>query len=66
MIDNHVTGYVYDFDEPDKLEDTIITSLENHGNHLKMRMACIEKAHEYSVENAKDILSKCLITELAP
>lgn len=48
MISDKITGYVYNFDEPQKLVDLIIYSIEHYKESIDMRLNCLNKAKEYS------------------
>lgn len=48
ILQHKVTGYIYDFDKPDKLKDTIIYAVEHVEETVRMKKACIERAYDYS------------------
>ncbi|MBQ6999069.1 MAG: glycosyltransferase [Clostridia bacterium] len=50
MITDNVTGYVYNFDEPEKLVDKIIYSIDNVEHTMKMKKNCLESSYQYSEE----------------
>ena len=50
MIDDRITGYVYDFNKPDELVNKIRYAITNEDKTLIMKENCIKKAQEYSEE----------------
>lgn len=56
MIENGVTGYIYEFEKPEKLEECILNAMLEEGNNLEMKKACIRKAEEYLPEKAQQII----------
>lgn len=50
MIDNQITGLVYEFNQPEKLEEKISSAIENPTVIIEMKKNCISKAFEYSEE----------------
>lgn len=48
MLGDKVTGYVYDFDKPQKLIDSIAYAVEHCDETMKMKTNCLKKAEEYS------------------
>lgn len=51
MIEDKKTGYIYEFDSPEKLTETILYAIKNRERTLEMRYSCIEAARKYSKEN---------------
>ncbi len=47
MLEHGVTGYIYPFDQPEKLYDMVLFAVEHGQNTMKMKPACLEKAGEY-------------------
>lgn len=48
MLQHMVTGYIYDFDKPEKLKDTILYAIEHVEKTVQMKKACIKRAYDYS------------------
>lgn len=48
MLQQKVTGYIYDFDKPEELKDVIIYAIEHSEETVKMKRACIGRAYDYS------------------
>ena len=59
MLEDGVTGYIYDFDKPEMLEMKIIDAIHND-DFLSMKKNCLARAKEYSFENAKNIIESDL------
>ena len=51
MITNGYNGYVYDFDKPEKLKDTIIYAINHKEETINMKSNCLEVAINYSEEH---------------
>jgi len=59
MLTHMETGYVYDFDQPEKLEDIIVYAATHEEETAAMRPLCLRKAAQYSEEHVmKQILSE--------
>ena len=58
MIKDGVTGYTYDFDNPSKLKETIIKSIQNEDCVKKMKKNCLKYANNYSQEKVLKIICK--------
>lgn len=56
MLEDGVTGYVYDFDKPEKLEKCIERAIEENDRNIDMKKACVKKAAEYLPEEAEKII----------
>ena len=50
MIDNQITGLVYEFNQPEKLEEKISSAIENPTVIIEMKKNGSSKAFEYSEE----------------
>lgn len=48
MIDDGVNGYIYDFDKPELLKETIMYAISNVEQTIAMRKNCIKCAEKYS------------------
>ena len=48
MIDNNITGLVYEFNQPEKLEEKINWAIENPSLIENLKRNCLSKAIEYS------------------
>lgn len=51
MLKHGVTGYIYDFDKPEKLKDMILLAIHHADDTAAMRAECLKCAQEYSEEN---------------
>ena len=60
MLTNGVTGYVYDFDEPERLAPLIEYAITHTEETVAMKRSCLEKAMEYSAERAMSRVLKAL------
>ncbi len=52
IIDHGITGYIYDFDKPEKLVDWIEYAIQNPNEIIGMKKNCLHKACEYTEEHA--------------
>lgn len=50
MLQNGITGYIYDFEKPEKLKDTILFAVDHVQDTIAMKAACLKRAQEYSEE----------------
>jgi len=48
MLTHGETGYIYDFDQPEKLEDMIVYAVTHKRETAAMRPLCLRKAVQYS------------------
>lgn len=60
MVDNNVTGLVYEFDQPEKLEEKIRWAIDNPSLIENMKKNCLSKAIEYS----EDYVMKNIIGQM--
>lgn len=51
IIDHGMTGYIYDFDKPEKLVDWIEYAIQNPNEIVGMKRKCLQKACEYTEEH---------------
>lgn len=51
MLQHGVTGYIYDFDKPEKLKDTILFAIHHADDTVAMRAECLKRAQGYSEEH---------------
>lgn len=58
MLENNITGYIYDFDQPEELVNKIIYAIEHYDQTIEMKNNCIKKAYEYSEDYVMDIIIK--------
>lgn len=57
MIDNNVTGLIYDFEKPEELSEMIEKAINHPIEMLEMKTKCLEKSKEYS----EDIVIKQIL-----
>lgn len=50
MIQHKKTGYIYDFESPEKLKDMILYAIEHVDETVAMKVNCLNKSKEYSEE----------------
>ena len=50
IIDHGITGYIYDFEKPEKLVDWIEYAIQNPNEIYDMKRNCLHKACEYTEE----------------
>lgn len=60
VVDDGVTGLIYDFDDFADLKDKLRYMIENVDECNKMRANCIKKAEEYRTETALQVLMERL------
>lgn len=60
MIDDMYTGLVYEFDQPEKLEEKIKFAVMNPNVIANMKRKCLDKAPEYS----EDCVMKVILNQL--
>ena len=48
MLQHKVTGYLYDFDEPELLKDRILYAISHVSETVGMKKNCLQKAYQYS------------------
>lgn len=60
MVEDHKTGYVYDFDQPDELFSKIEYAVEHPAQTIDMKKNCLTKAKEYS----EDIVMTSILNKL--
>lgn len=61
MVDNNVTGLVYEFDQPEKLEEKIRWAIDNPSLIENMKRNCLSKAIEYSEDRVmKNIIGQMM------
>ena len=48
MLQHKVTGYIYDFDEPEKLEKEIDYAINHISETMAMKKNCVKRAYDYS------------------
>lgn len=48
MLTNNETGYIYEFDQPEKLADIIWYAVNHVSQTMNMKKRCLEKAYQYS------------------
>lgn len=58
MLQHKVTGYIYDFDKPEKLKDTILYAVEHVEQTVQMKKACIKRAYDYSEDYVIQYVAK--------
>ena len=61
MIDNMRTGLVYEFNQPEKLEEKIKFAIENPTVIANMKMKCLDKAIEYSENCVMDKIIETIV-----
>ncbi len=60
MALKNLTTYVYEFNEPEKLVDKIIYSINNAEQTIKMRKNCVASSYQYS----EDCVMEKIMNEL--
>jgi glycosyltransferase involved in cell wall biosynthesis len=60
IIDEGITGVIYEFDDLDDFTDKLVDLIQNPSKILKMRKACINKSQEFLSENAMKIMVRNL------
>lgn len=60
MLENNVNALVYEFNEPEKLEELIEWSIEHKDLVNSMKLACIEKGSMYTKDVAKKYVERIL------
>lgn len=60
MLDNLVTGLVYEFNQPEKLEEEIRWAIENPSVVTDMKKNCLLKAIEYGEDRVMEKIISCM------
>ena len=50
MLEDKITGYIYPFDKPEQLFETVLYAVKHVDETTKMKVACLEKSKEYHEE----------------
>lgn len=51
MLQHKITGYIYDFEEPEELEKMIEYAINHSHETMAMKKNCVKKAYDYSEEH---------------
>lgn len=57
MLVHGKTGYIYDFNEPEKLKDMILYAISHVQDTVQMKKNCIKEAEKYSEEYAMKLIA---------
>lgn len=58
MLQHKITGYVYDFDHPEKLKEMMEYAISHVQETLQMRKSCLAQAKQYSEEYVIEYIVK--------
>ena len=64
-ITHGVTGFVYDFDRPDRLSQLILYCARHSDQIISMKRDCIKKAREFDEFSAVDVILKYMGIKIA-
>lgn len=58
ILEDEKTGYIYDFDKPEKLKDKILYAVNHVEKTVSMKAACVNRAKDYSEDHVMQYIAR--------